>query len=146
MGVFLSSVTARGPTLIDRELYLSLGWIEGSARCRAAGIPETVRFQTKLEQAVRMLDLRARFRVTALIEYGIQGQYVAVCPRLGVLSLVSDSPLWFDWLASLTVFRFIWPAGRFSACRAWKHSQHTRSWAARRLFHEHDFWHYLGGH
>jgi hypothetical protein len=26
---------------------------------------------------------------------------VAVCPRLGVLSLVPDSPQWFDWLAQL---------------------------------------------
>ena len=30
-------------------------------------------------------EVRARSRVTALIEYGAQGQYVAVCPRLGVL-------------------------------------------------------------
>jgi hypothetical protein len=51
------------------------------------------------------VEVRARSRVTALIEYGAQGQYVAVCPKLGVLSLVPDSPAWFDWLASLTSFR-----------------------------------------
>ena len=56
VGVFLSYVTARGHTLIDRELYLPLDWIEDPARCRAAGIPETVRFQTKPEQAVQMLE------------------------------------------------------------------------------------------
>ena len=89
-------------------------------------------------------EVRARSRVTALIEYGAQGQYVAVCPKLGVLSLTPDSPEWFDWLASLTSFRFLGPAGRFSACRASKNGQHTRCWAARRLFHGHDFWHYLG--
>jgi DNA-binding transcriptional MerR regulator len=50
-------------------------------------------------------EVRARSRVTALIEYGAQGQYVAVCPKLGVLALVPDSPAWFDWLASLTSFR-----------------------------------------
>ena len=89
-------------------------------------------------------EVRARSRVTALIEYGAQGQYVAVCPRLGVLSLVPDSPEWFDWLASLTSFRFVGPPGRFSACRASEKGQYTRRWAARRWFHGHDCWHYLG--
>jgi hypothetical protein len=50
-------------------------------------------------------EVRARSRVTALLEYGAHGQYVAVCPKLGVLSLTPDSPQWFDWLASLTSFR-----------------------------------------
>lgn len=90
------------------------------------------------------VEVRARSRVTALIEYGAQGQYVAVCPQLGVLSLVPDSPAWFDWLASLTSFRFVGPAGRFSACRTSHKGQHTRCWAARRVFHSHDLWHYLG--
>ncbi len=90
------------------------------------------------------VEVRARSRVTALIEYGAHGQYVTVCPKLGVLSLVPDSPEWFDWLASLTSFRFVGPAGRFSACRACEKGQYTRRWAARRLFHGHDFWHYLG--
>ena len=89
-------------------------------------------------------EVRARSRVTALIEYGAQGQYVAVCPKLGVLALTPDSPQWFDWLASLTSFRFVGPAGRFSACRASDKGQYTRCWAARRFFHGHDFWHYLG--
>jgi hypothetical protein len=89
-------------------------------------------------------EVRARSRVTALIEYGAQGQYVAVCPRQGVLALVPDSPEWFDWLASLTSFRFVGPSGRFSACRASEKGQYTRCWAARRFFHGHDFWHSLG--
>ncbi len=63
VGVFLSYVTARGHTLIDRELYLPLDWIEDPARCRAAGIPETVRFQTKPEQAVRMIDRIRRAQI-----------------------------------------------------------------------------------
>lgn len=96
------------------------------------------------EQRLLPAEVRARSRVTALIEYGAHGQYVAVCPRQGVLALVPDSPQWFDWLASLTSFRFLGPAGRFSACRASEKGQHTRCWAARRFFHGHDFWHYLG--
>ena len=56
VGVFLSYVTARGHTLLDRELYLPLDWIEDRDRCRAAGIPESVRFQTRPELAVQMLE------------------------------------------------------------------------------------------
>jgi hypothetical protein len=96
------------------------------------------------EHRLLPVEVRARSRVTALIEYGAQGQYVAVCPRHGVLSLVPDSPEWFDWLAQLASFRFIGPPGRFSACRASEKGQYTRRWAARRVFHGHDFWYYLG--
>ncbi len=96
------------------------------------------------ERRLLPAELRARSRVTALIEYGAHDQYVAVCPRQGVLALVPDSPQWFDWLATLSSFRFLGPAGRFSACRASEKGQHTRCWAARRFFHGHDFWHYLG--
>jgi hypothetical protein len=106
------------------------------------GIPSSP--SPRPEPCLLPVEVRARSRVTALIEYGAQGQYVAVCPRLGVLSLVPDSPQWFDWLASLTSFRFVGPPGRFSACRASENGQYTRRWAARRVFHGHDCWHYLG--
>src|SRR2546429_113437 len=56
VGVFLSYVTAKGHTLIDRELYLPLDWCEDRDRCRSAGIPESVRFQTKPELAVHMIE------------------------------------------------------------------------------------------
>lgn len=55
VGVFLAYVTATGHTLIDRELYLPLDWTEDRERCQAAGIPASVRFQTKPELARRML-------------------------------------------------------------------------------------------
>jgi SRSO17 transposase len=56
VGVFLSYVTAKGHTLIDRELYLPLDWCEDRDRCRAAGIPASVRFRTKSELAQRMIE------------------------------------------------------------------------------------------
>ena len=56
VGVFLAYVTVAGHTLIDRELYLPLPWIEDPKRCREADIPETVRFQTKCELAQQMLE------------------------------------------------------------------------------------------
>jgi SRSO17 transposase len=49
-------VTAKGHTLIDRELYLPFDWLEDPERCRAVGIPESVCFQTKPELAVVMLE------------------------------------------------------------------------------------------
>lgn len=55
VGVFVSYITARGHTLIDRELYLPAEWTQAPARCQAAGIPETVRFQTKPDLARGML-------------------------------------------------------------------------------------------
>lgn len=63
VGVFLSLVSAKGHTLIDRELYLPADWCEDRERCRAAGIPETVRFHTKPELARAMIE---RLRQAAL--------------------------------------------------------------------------------
>src|SRR5260370_27096765 len=56
VGVFVAYVTAKGHTLIDRELYLPLDWIEDRERCQAASVPETVRFQTKPELAVQIVE------------------------------------------------------------------------------------------
>jgi len=56
VGVFLAYVTAKGHTLIDRELYLPLDWCEDRDRRCVAGIPEAVRFQTKPELAVQMIE------------------------------------------------------------------------------------------
>jgi SRSO17 transposase len=56
VGVFLAYTSFKGCTLLDRELYLPLRWIEDSERCRAAGIPGEVRFATKPELAQRMVE------------------------------------------------------------------------------------------
>jgi hypothetical protein len=112
--------------------------------CQPLDVAATLAPAPALTPRLLPVEVRARSRVTALIEYGAGGQYVAVCPRQGVLALVPDSPAWFDWLASLTSFRFLGPAGRFSACRASQNGQYTRRWAARRVFHGHDCWHSLG--
>jgi SRSO17 transposase len=55
VGVDLSYVTTKGHTLIDRELYLPLDWTEDPKRCQEAGIPASVRFQTKPELARGMV-------------------------------------------------------------------------------------------
>jgi SRSO17 transposase len=56
VGVFLSYISPLGHTLLDRELYLPHHWVEDRLRCEEAGIPETVRFQTKCELARRMME------------------------------------------------------------------------------------------
>ncbi len=56
VGVFLSYVSARGHTLVDRELYLPLRWTQDRERCREAGIPDSVGFATKCEQARQMIE------------------------------------------------------------------------------------------
>lgn len=55
IGVFLSYATEKGRALIDRELYVPKEWFEDEIRCRAAGIPESVKFKTKPELAKEML-------------------------------------------------------------------------------------------
>ncbi len=60
VAVFLDSVTSRGHALIDRELYLPKPWIDAPERCREAGIPETIPFQTKCELARQMVERVSR--------------------------------------------------------------------------------------
>ena len=56
VGVFLCHASQRGYVLLDRELYLPQQWIEDGPRCRAAGIPAEVDFQTKPMLGRRMLE------------------------------------------------------------------------------------------
>ena len=86
-------------------------------------------------------ELRARSRVLPLIEYGAHGSYVVICPQEGELHLTPDSPEWFDWLATLSSFRFVGQQGRFSAYRKGRMS---RRWSAYRTIHQHAYQHHLG--
>jgi len=56
VGVFLSYASARGYTLLDRELYLPKSWTDDQERCREAHVPTEVTFATKPELAQRMLE------------------------------------------------------------------------------------------
>ncbi len=56
VGVFISHVSPKGHTFLDRRLYLpEPEWIEDQARRREAGVPEEIDFQTKAELARSML-------------------------------------------------------------------------------------------
>lgn len=56
VGVFLAYSTPKGQALLDRRLYLPQEWCEDVKRRTEAKIPEEVKFQTKPEQAVEMLE------------------------------------------------------------------------------------------
>ena len=56
VGVFLAYSSARGRTLLDRELYLPQVWAENWDRRREAGVPESVSFHTKGQLAQLMLQ------------------------------------------------------------------------------------------
>ena len=56
IGVFLAYASAKGRTLLDRELYLPQVWSEDWERRREAGVPESVGFRTKPQLAQLMLE------------------------------------------------------------------------------------------
>ncbi len=55
VGVFLAYASAKGRTLLDRELYLPQVWADDRERRREAGVPESVGFRTKGQLARHML-------------------------------------------------------------------------------------------
>lgn len=56
IGVFLCYAGHGGSAFIDRELYLPQSWIDDPSRCKAAGIPDTIKFATKPQLARHMLE------------------------------------------------------------------------------------------
>jgi SRSO17 transposase len=55
IGVFLTYASRKGHCPIDRRLYLPDDWAEDQERRTKAGIPESVKFQTKPEMALDMI-------------------------------------------------------------------------------------------
>jgi SRSO17 transposase len=55
VAVFLAYATSKGRTLIDRDVYLPKVWTDDRDRCDAAGVPDDVKFATKLALGRRML-------------------------------------------------------------------------------------------
>ncbi len=55
VGVFLAYVSPLGHALVDKALYLPKAWTADRDRCRAAGVPEAVGYQTKAELGLGLL-------------------------------------------------------------------------------------------
>jgi hypothetical protein len=80
-----------------------------------------------------------------LLEYSASGIYVIISAPDGEVHLEPNSRAWFDWLATLSSFRFVGPVGRFTARRGYNHhAQQTRFWSASRCARHHTYKHYLG--
>jgi SRSO17 transposase len=45
-----------GGALVDRDLYLPKSWTDDRARCRVAGVPDEVGFQTKPQLGQAMVE------------------------------------------------------------------------------------------
>jgi hypothetical protein len=78
----------------------------------------------------------ARSRLPAFSEYGAQGTYVIINSPEGEVHLTPDSAEWFEWLASISSFRFVGKPRRFTAYR---HDRLSRSWRAHRRIHQQDY-------
>jgi SRSO17 transposase len=102
VGVFLAYAGRDGQGLLDRELYLPREWTDDRQRCRAAGIPDDVRFATKPELAQQMIERAVRHGVpfgwvTGDTIYGgdrklrlwLEDQQLPF-----VLAIAKDEPLW----------------------------------------------------
>src|SRR5262249_30885739 len=75
-----------------------------------------------------------------LIAYTATGSYVVICPTHGELDLLPDSAEWFEWLATLSSFRFLGQQGRLSASR----SSGRPCWMAYRRIHKRCYTYGLG--
>jgi hypothetical protein len=75
-----------------------------------------------------------------LIAYTATGSYVVICPTNGELALLPDTAEWFEWLATLSSFRFLGKLGRLSASRP----SGRPNWTAYRRIHHHRYSYGLG--
>jgi hypothetical protein len=98
----------------------------------------------KQVRSLNPAEERARSRMPPLIEYSGEASYVIVSSQEGELHLEPDSREWFDWLASISSFRFVGKQGRFTAYRDTDHKGPTRSWRAYRMIHQQRYQRCLG--
>ena len=56
VGVYLGYVSDEEHALVDTRLYLPKEWTKDKKRCRQAGIPQGIRFRTRHEMALEMLQ------------------------------------------------------------------------------------------
>ena len=109
VGVFLSYISTRGHTLIDRELYVPQDWLDDRARCQEAGIPEAVRFQTKCELARAMIERvhQAQIPVAWVVADTVYGS------NLDLRTWLEDHQYWFALaVASTEQIGLMTPEGR----------------------------------
>src|SRR4029077_4949998 len=60
VGLYLGYVSRQGPALVDVRLYLPQEWAQDKKRRLKAGVPKAIRFRTRHQLALEMLDQRGR--------------------------------------------------------------------------------------
>src|SRR5215469_6071721 len=66
----------------------------------------------RVPRPLHPVEQLARSRMPPLIEYSAPGSYVIISSQEGEVHLEPNSRAWFDWLATLSSFRFVGPTGR----------------------------------
>lgn len=56
VGVFMAYVSEKGHVLVNTRLYLPKEWTKDRTRCKAAGVPKEIKFRTRHQLALEMLD------------------------------------------------------------------------------------------
>lgn len=90
LGVLLSYASARGHALVDKRLYLPASWTGDPARCRAAGVPADIVYQSKAELGLAMLR-------QARAAGHLQGGWVAGDDAYGMVPTLRDALDAEDW-------------------------------------------------
>jgi SRSO17 transposase len=104
IGVFLTYASSKGHSPIDRRLYMPEGWMTDPERLKAAGVPNWVKFQTKPEMGVGMLEKATLFGypykwVTGDSVYGDSPKLRGWLEENGkwyVMGVTSNETIWVD--------------------------------------------------
>jgi SRSO17 transposase len=56
VGIFMAYVSRKDQVLVNTRLYLPEDWTKLRSRCKAAGVPKEVKFRTRHQLALEMLD------------------------------------------------------------------------------------------
>ena len=102
IGVSLSVATRTEHLPIDFALYLPTSWTDDPARCKAAKIPAEVKFQTKIDLALGMIERAARD--------GIPGNIVLADSAYGESHLFRETVrlLGFDYAVGVHAPTKVW--------------------------------------
>jgi len=96
LGVFVAYVSEQGHALVDKRLYLPREWTGDPDRCQAAGVPETVDYQSIAELGLSMLH-------QARTAGHLMGRWVTADEAYGKVPTLRDALDADEWLYVLEV-------------------------------------------
>jgi len=56
VGIYMAYVSSKEHAIVNTRLYLPEEWTKDRSRCKAAGVPKTIKFRTRHQLALEMLD------------------------------------------------------------------------------------------